>query len=215
MAIVQNPITGVTRKLFATSIFQYYYGKNIMRSKPLVYHDKNSLAQQKVRNYFKQLNFIGSEFKNIIYYNFKKNSLDLSPYNFFMKKNYDNYYLDNLGIKQFDFTKIILSEGTLNNINVVSFSKFDDKTIRLTIDFDNSILIENNLFYFQVVVIAANLNKYTYTSFLQLNENRIYDISTGNFDYNDITNISFYTHYNSYDLGYLKRFSNATNLLIN
>jgi hypothetical protein len=35
MAIVQNPITGRTKKKFGTAVFSKQFGKNIMRSKPL------------------------------------------------------------------------------------------------------------------------------------------------------------------------------------
>ena len=49
MAIVQNPITGKTKKSFGNAIFSSQYGKNTMRSKPLEVRNPNTPLQAKQR----------------------------------------------------------------------------------------------------------------------------------------------------------------------
>ena len=52
MAVVQNPIIGRARGKFGPAIFQTVYQKNILRSKPLIYRDPASPAQQLQRAKF-------------------------------------------------------------------------------------------------------------------------------------------------------------------
>lgn len=52
MAVVQNPIIGRARGKFGPAIFQTVYQKNILRSKPLLYRDPASPAQQLQRAKF-------------------------------------------------------------------------------------------------------------------------------------------------------------------
>lgn len=64
MAVVQNPIIGRARGKFGPAIFQTVYQKNILRSKPLLYRDPASPAQQLQRAKFQLATFFIS--KNLI-----------------------------------------------------------------------------------------------------------------------------------------------------
>ena len=52
MAIVQNPITGRSKKKFGTAVFSTQFGKNVMRTKPLEVKNPKSEGQVKQRNKF-------------------------------------------------------------------------------------------------------------------------------------------------------------------
>ncbi len=52
MAIVQNPITGRSRKKFGTAVFSKQYGKNTMRAKPLDVKNPKTAGQVKQRTKF-------------------------------------------------------------------------------------------------------------------------------------------------------------------
>ncbi len=52
MAIVQNPITGRSKKKFGTAVFSTQFGKNVMRTKPLEVKNPKSDEQVKQRSKF-------------------------------------------------------------------------------------------------------------------------------------------------------------------
>lgn len=52
MAIVQNPITGRTKKKFGTAVFSKQFGKNVMRSKPMEVKNPQTVGQVTQRNKF-------------------------------------------------------------------------------------------------------------------------------------------------------------------
>jgi hypothetical protein len=52
MAIVQNPITGRTRKAFGTAVFAKQYGKNTMRTKPIQVKNPKTTGQVRQRTKF-------------------------------------------------------------------------------------------------------------------------------------------------------------------
>ena len=54
MAIVQNPITGRTRKAFGTAVFSKHYERNTMRSKPIQVSNPRTEGQVMQRSKFAQ-----------------------------------------------------------------------------------------------------------------------------------------------------------------
>ena len=54
MAIVQNPITGRTRKKFGTAVFSKHYEKNTMRSSPIQVSNPRTEGQVRQRSKFAQ-----------------------------------------------------------------------------------------------------------------------------------------------------------------
>ena len=62
MAIVQNPITGRTKKAFGSAVFAKQYGKNTMRTKPLEVKNPKTLKQKMQRSKFSLMVAIGTPF---------------------------------------------------------------------------------------------------------------------------------------------------------
>jgi len=54
MAIVQNPITGRTRKKFGTEVFSKHYENNTMRSRPIQVSNPQTEGQVRQRSIFAQ-----------------------------------------------------------------------------------------------------------------------------------------------------------------
>jgi len=52
MAIVQNPITGRTKKAFGTAVFSKQFGKNTMRTKPIEVKNPRTIGQVTQRSKF-------------------------------------------------------------------------------------------------------------------------------------------------------------------
>lgn len=209
MAIVENPITGIQKKGFSNAIFQYYYGKNIMRSKPLFYHDANTEKQQKVRQKFSLLNNVVKNFNDVLYYNLKKNVFNLTPYNAAMKLNHENIKYNDLGFIYFDYEKLVLSNGNLENIIITNIIQFDSNTLRIYFNYDNTKLIDNTNYFFQILITDNQNNIVTYSSFLKLDNYNYFDISINNLDINTLKYCYYYTHYNLFDLGYNFQFSDT------
>lgn len=73
MAIVQNPLIGRTRNSVGNTIFYTSLKKNILRSKPIIYRDANSITQQKNRLCFNlTMNTIQNSLNMWKYLNFNR-----------------------------------------------------------------------------------------------------------------------------------------------
>lgn len=113
MAVVQNPIIGRARGKYGPAIFQTVYQKNILRSKPLIYRDPASPAQQLQRAKFQLATFFIS--KNLI--PFRIGYANASPF----RSAYSSamsYFINNS--MQFDgnqwsinYPNVMFSHGTL------------------------------------------------------------------------------------------------------
>ena len=113
MAIVQNPITGRSKKKFGTAVFSKQFGKNTMRTKPIEVSNPKTLPQKQQRLKFTLMVELARMFLGFIRIGFKQVAMGMSQFNMFMKSNiydvitgvYPNYSID--------FTKLIVSKGTL------------------------------------------------------------------------------------------------------
>ncbi len=116
MAIVQNPITGRSKKKFGTAVFSRQFGKNTMRTKPVEVSNPKTLAQRQQRSKFSLMVALSRMFMPFIRLGFKQVAVSMSQFNMFMKTNiydvitgaYPNYAID--------FTKLIVSKGTLMGV---------------------------------------------------------------------------------------------------
>lgn len=104
MAIVQNPLIG--NAAFGNVIYQHYFNKNIIRSKPLVYHDANTPAQQNIRNYMKNLTSVGRNFTELLKYNLVNIYDNVNYWNAFNKLNFNSSFVDEFGNKKISFRLI-------------------------------------------------------------------------------------------------------------
>lgn len=113
MAIVQNPITGRTKKKFGSAVFSKQYGKNTMRTKPIEVSNPKSLKQRQQRLKFSLMVELARMFLAFIRIGFKQVSIEMSEFNSFMKFNILNVITGVYPDYTIDFTKLIVSKGTL------------------------------------------------------------------------------------------------------
>lgn len=163
MAIVQNPITGRTKKKFGTAVFSKQFGKNTMRTKPMEVRNPKTLPQKQQRSKFALMVELSRMFMGFIRIGFKQVSIGMSQFNSFMKNNiydvitgvYPNYTID--------FTKLIVTKGTLTgadggtaaavaghkvDINWVdnsgnSDAQATDKAMQLIINYDKKAIVQD------------------------------------------------------------------------
>ena len=64
MAIVQNPLIGRSKQQAGGMVFSKMYDKNVIRSKPFSYNDRNSDEQKTQRNFFKSITTMVSLMKD-------------------------------------------------------------------------------------------------------------------------------------------------------
>ncbi|MFH0867289.1 MAG: DUF6266 family protein [Bacteroidota bacterium] len=113
MAIVQNPITGRTKKKFGTAVFSKQFGKNTMRTKPIEVRNPKTLLQRQQRSKFALMVELSRMFMGFIRIGFKQVSIGMSQFNTFMKSNIYNVITGTYPNYTIDFTKLIVTKGTL------------------------------------------------------------------------------------------------------
>ncbi len=113
MAIVQNPITGRTKGKFASAVFSKQFGKNTMRSKPISVKNPRTKLQRKQRSKFAIMVELARKFLSFIRIGFKQSAIGMSEFNSFVQT---NIFLAITGAYpdfEIDYTKIVVSKGTL------------------------------------------------------------------------------------------------------
>jgi hypothetical protein len=131
MAIVQNPITGRTKKKFGTAVFSKQFGKNTMRTKPVEVRNPKTQLQKEQRTKFALMVELSRMFLGFIRLGFKQVAISMSQFNMFMKSNiydvitgvYPNYAID--------FTKLIVTKGTLTGADGASASAVAGRKVDL------------------------------------------------------------------------------------
>jgi hypothetical protein len=113
MAIVQNPITGRTKKKFGTAVFSKQFGKNTMRTKPTEVHNPKTQLQLQQRSKFSLMVELSRMFLGFLRVGFKQVAIGMSQFNVFMKSNIGNIITGVYPNYSIDFTKLLVSKGTL------------------------------------------------------------------------------------------------------
>jgi len=116
MAIVQNPITGRSKKKFGTAIFSRQFGKNTMRSKPIEVHNPKTIGQRQQRSKFTMMVALSRMFLAFIRLGFKQVTTGMSQFNMFMKTNIHDIITGVYPNYTFDFTRLIVAKGTLMGV---------------------------------------------------------------------------------------------------
>lgn len=209
MAIVENPIIGTAKNAFSTVIYQHYFNKNIIRSKPLIYHDANTPAQQNIRNYMKNLTSAGRNFTELLKYNLVNIYDNVNYWNAFNKLNFNSSFIDEFGNKKISFDLLKFSTGTLNSINLDSIENVGNNTLRFIFSDISNLRASYTSYLLQILIYDEISNNYTYTSFLDAKNNLIFDFSIQNL--NNYTNKRIYFYFHSKDFGFkdLRKFSNT------
>ncbi len=113
MAIVQNPITGRTRGKFASAVFSKQFGKNTMRSKPISVKNPRTKLQRKQRSKFAIMVELARKFLSFIRLGFKQSAIGMSEFNAFVQTNIFIAISGTYPDFAIDYTKIVVSKGTL------------------------------------------------------------------------------------------------------
>ncbi|HBX52040.1 MAG TPA: hypothetical protein DEH02_13320 [Bacteroidales bacterium] len=163
MAIVQNPITGRTKKKFGTAVFSKQFGKNTMRTKPIEVRNPKTLLQKQQRSKFTLMVELSRMFLGFIRIGFKQVSTSMSQFNSFMKTNIYDVITGTYPNYSIDFTKLIVTKGTLTGADEgivtaeaghkVSFAWTDntgtgdaqatDKAMQLIINYDKGAVVQD------------------------------------------------------------------------
>lgn len=215
MAIVQNPLIGNAKNTFGNVIYQHYFNKNIIRSKPLIYHDANSLKQRVVREFMKELTKVGSLFTELLKYNLRYVYANVNYWNAWNKLNYNSAYIDEVGFRHVDYSLLKFSLGTLQHIVLNNVENIGNNTLRFTFDDIMNVRQYYNIYNVQILVFDDVSKRYTYSSFLDAKNNNIFDFSINNLNLYSNIRIYYYFHTTDFIYSDLRRFSNTYYQLFN
>jgi hypothetical protein len=113
MAIVQNPITGRTKKKFGSAVFSKQFGKNTMRTKPIEVRNPKTLLQRQQRSKFSIMVALARLFMGFIRISFKQVATSMSQFNMFVKLNIKTAITGAFPNYAVNFPVLVISKGTL------------------------------------------------------------------------------------------------------
>lgn len=215
MAIVQNPLIGNAKNTFGNVVYQHYFNKNIIRSKPLVYHDANTLKQRIIREYIKELTGVGSLFTELLKYNLRYVYTNVNYWNAWNKLNYNSAFIDEQGFRHIDYSLLKFSFGTLQRIKLNHVENIGNNTLRFIFDDISNIRQYYNVYNVQILVYDDISNRFSYTSFLDAKNNNIFDFSINNLNLYSNIRIYFYFHTTDFIYNDQRRFSDTYYQLFN
>ncbi len=130
MAIVQNPITGRTRKAFGTAVFSKQFGQNTMRTKPAGVKNPNTVGQVTQRTKFSTIvNLIRQvlPYINAAYTGLLKS---MSPFNKIVSLNVKNAFAGTPPV--LDHTRLVLCDLEGSSVSNVTLLSLPSRTIDFT-----------------------------------------------------------------------------------
>lgn len=119
MAIVQNPITGRSKKSFGTAVFTKSFGRNVMRTKPLEVKNPRTEGQVNQRNKFATIVAIVKQLVTLINEIYGKSLTNMTPSNKVTGINVKNAFagdppeLDHTKLQLCDFVGSMVRNVTL------------------------------------------------------------------------------------------------------
>ena len=122
MAVVQNPVTGRTKKSFSTATFTKIYNQNVMRSKPSQVANPRTLGQTSQRTAFANVLTALKNLLPLINIGFKNFQTKMAPFSFASKRSLKEAISGVAGSRVVDFTKLSISGGRLTPLTLVSKS---------------------------------------------------------------------------------------------
>lgn len=130
MAIVQNPITGRTRKKFGTAVFSKQFEQNTMRTKPMEVKNPRTKGQVKQRNKFSTTVELVRQVLPIINEAYDGTIRKMSPFNKIVSINVKNAFdADSVEI---DHTKVVLCEFDGSTVSNVDVQAHEDQEVQIT-----------------------------------------------------------------------------------
>ncbi len=113
MAIVQNPITGRTKKKFASAVFSKQFGKNTMRSKPIEVKNPKTPDQVNQRNKFSLMIALSRMILGMLRVSFQNMAQSMSAFNAFVASNIKTAITGAPGSYEIDYSLLVVAKGPL------------------------------------------------------------------------------------------------------
>ena len=157
MAIVQNPITGRSRKKFGNAVFSKFYDKNIIRAKPNSVKNPKTPGQVNQRSKFKLMVATSRTLLGMIRISFQNMAKNKSAFNAFMQTNIKTAITGTPGNYSISWADLIIAKGPLlkpQNL-VVAIDQVAKIKRTWTIPF-NSLDVSN---YDKLFNVAYNITK--------------------------------------------------------
>lgn len=120
MAIVQNPITGRTRKAFGTAVFSKQFGVNTMRTKPAGVKNPNTIGQSTQRTKFSTIVYLIRQVLPLINSVYAGTMKKMSPFNKIVSINVKNAFVGDPPV--LDHSRITLCDfegSTISNVELI------------------------------------------------------------------------------------------------
>ncbi|MFA5419635.1 MAG: DUF6266 family protein [Bacteroidales bacterium] len=127
MAIVQNPITGRTRKSFGTAVFSKSYGNNTMRSKAMDVKNPRTEGQMRQRNKFSTTVELIRQVLPLINEVYAGSLTTMSPFNKVTSINVKNAFVGEPPV--LDHTKVVLCDFEGSTVKDVTLTGQDDQVM--------------------------------------------------------------------------------------
>lgn len=127
MAIVQNPITGRTRKKFGTAVFSKHYEQNTMRSKPLQVANPRTEGQVMQRSKFAQTVDLIRQVLPVVNDAYSNKLKNMSPFNKIVSLNAKNIFTE--GTNEIDYTKVQFCDNEGSSVRNVEMTCEVDQVI--------------------------------------------------------------------------------------
>jgi len=119
MSTSQNPLAGHMRKSMGNFTTLRSRSKNIIRSKPFEPIDPKTEGQLVQRSKFKLLTEVYHSFGGITNTGFVENMKNMTAYNLFLSINYHLVYDHNSKNPVIDYTRLLVSKGSIPKIKVL------------------------------------------------------------------------------------------------
>ncbi len=132
MAIVQNPITGRTKKAFGTAVFSKQFGNNTMRTKAMDVKNPRTEGQVKQRNKFSTIVDLIRQVLPLINEVYAGSLTKMSPYNKITSINVKNAFVGEPPV--LDHTLVVLCDFVGSTVQNVTLTGQDDQVMDITWD---------------------------------------------------------------------------------
>jgi hypothetical protein len=132
MAIVQNPITGRTRKKFGTAVFSKIFEVNTMRTKPIEVKNPRTEAQMIQREKFATTVELMRQIIPIINEAYDGSITKMSPFNHNVSKTLKEAF--DPVTHELDYSKVILCDNEGSNVEDVTMTCLANRAIDIAWD---------------------------------------------------------------------------------
>ncbi|PKP53660.1 MAG: hypothetical protein CVT92_02760 [Bacteroidetes bacterium HGW-Bacteroidetes-1] len=129
MAIVQNPITGRTRKKFGTAVFSKHYEQNTMRSRPKQVSNPRTEGQVLQRSKFAKIVDLIRQVLPFVNEAYATKLKNMSPFNKIVSINSKTVFFE--GTSDIDYSKVQFCDNTGSTVSEVEWSCEDNQAINL------------------------------------------------------------------------------------